>query len=118
MYQEFEEMWENTSPTVYKSINPNKKDKWEFIEFIISDLSVKKYLSEMINARNWITHSKKIITKDNSTDKNKLKTDWDAEVLSEYQIYALKRPFYWFDALNKFKAEFKIKFPLCKILPT
>lgn len=111
MYQEFEALWENTCPSVYKSSNQNQKGKWEFIEYITNDMNIKKYLAEMINARNWITHSKKMITEDNSKDKNKLKTDWDAEVLNEYQIYALKRPFYWHKALNDFKIEFDKKFP-------
>lgn len=111
MYQEFEALWENTSPTFYKSSNLNQKDKWEFIEYITNDLNIKKYLAEMINARNWITHSKKMITEDNSKDKNKLKTDWSAEVLNEYQIYALKRAFYWFEALIDFKIVFNKKFP-------
>lgn len=110
MYQEFEEMLENTSTSIYKTSNLNKKDKWLFIEFITNDLSVKKYLAEMINARNWITHSKKVITEENGNI-NKLKTDWNAEVLNEYQIYALKRPFYWHKALNDFKLEFDKKFP-------
>lgn len=111
MYQEFEALWVNTSPSIYKSVNPNKKDKWEFIEYIINDKDIKKYLAEMINARNWIIHSKKMITQNNSIESNKLKTEWTAEILNEYQIYALKRPFYWFKALNDFKIEFEKKFP-------
>jgi hypothetical protein len=111
IYQEFEFLWENTSPKDYKLSNLNQKDKFAFIDYITHDINIKKYLAEMINARNWITHSKKIITKDNSLNKNKLKTDWNAEVLNEYQIYALKRPFFWFKALNDFKIEFNIKFP-------
>ncbi len=101
MYQEFEAMWER--------IVPNKTEKWRFIESISTDAGIKKYLAEMINARNWITHSKKIITEHSGP--NKLKTDWSAEVLNEYQIYALKRPFYWFKALNDFKIEFDKNFP-------
>lgn len=108
MYQEFESLWEQ--------IVPNKSDKWGFIESITTDADIKKYLAEMINARNWITHSKKIKTenkdKENSNWSNILKKDdWDAEVLNEYQIYALKRPFYWHKALKDFKIEFDKKFP-------
>lgn len=101
MYQEFEALWEK--------IVPDKSDKWGFIESITTDADTKKYLAEMINARHWITHTMKIITKVDI--RNKLKTDWNAEELNEYQIYALKRPFYWFKALNDFKIEFNNKFP-------
>lgn len=107
MYQEFEAFWENTNPAIYNLSNPNEKNKWKFIEYITIDLDTKKYLAEMVNARNWIIHTKKIITKEDS--RNKLKTDWFAEVLNEYQIYALKRPFYWHKALNDFKIEFNKK---------
>ncbi len=110
MYQEFEALWENTSPAIYNLSKPNEKNKWKLIEYITNDLDTKKYLAEMVNARNWITHSKKIITRDNGKI-NKLKTDWNAEELNEYQIYALKKPFYWFKALKDFKIEFDKKFP-------
>ena len=108
MYQEFEALWEQ--------IVPEKSDKWGFIESISTDADIKKYLAEMINARNWIIHSKKIKTENKDKEKNNnwsniLKCNWDAEVLNEYQIYALKRPFYWHKALKDFKIEFDKKFP-------
>lgn len=114
MYQEFEFLWENTRPSVYNLSNSNEKNKWKFIEYFTNDLNTKKYLAEMINARNWIIHSKKIKTENkdkvNSNWSNILKKDdWKAEVLNEYQIYALKRPFYWYKALKDFKIEFDKK---------
>jgi hypothetical protein len=104
MYQEFESLWEQAVP--------DKTNKWGFIESISNSADIKKYLAEMINARNWITHHKKIITENKiGNPGNPLKIEWYAEVLNQYQIYALKRPFNWLKALNDFKIEFDKKFP-------
>ena len=96
MYQEFESMWELYSP--------DKTDKWGFIENFISDSDTKSYLSEMINARNNIVHSKKLMT--SHSDRNKLKTDWGASVLNEYEIFAKKRPWHWMKSLKTLSVEY------------
>lgn len=94
MYQEFESEWINFSP--------NKQDKWGFIENYISDCDTKGKLAEMINARNNIVHNKKLMTSDNPT-RNKLKIDWGANELNEFEIYANKKPFEWNTALKRLK---------------
>lgn len=94
MYQEFESEWINFSP--------NQQDKWGFIENYISDSDTKAKLAEMINARNNITHSKKLMTVDNPP-RNRLRTDWGAVKLNEYEIYAYKKPFEWNTALKRLK---------------
>lgn len=96
MYQEFESMWELYSP--------DKTDKWGFIENFILDSDTKSYLSEMINARNNIVHSKKLMT--SHSDRNKLKTDWGASVLNEYEIFAKKRPWHWMKSLKTLSVEY------------
>lgn len=96
MYQEFESLWELHSP--------NKQDKWGFIESFISDYDTKANLAEMVNARHNIVHSKKLITLD--SDRNKLKEDWGAEELNEYEIFAKKRPWYWRKSLQELKTAY------------
>ncbi len=101
MYQEFESLWE--------SRGPKKEDKWKFIEQKTSDPEIKKYLSEMINARNHILHHRNLKTEHVAKDDargikgNVLKTEWGAEEMTEYKIFATKRPWYWYKALNDFR---------------
>lgn len=94
MYQEFESEWVNYSP--------NQRDKWGFIENYISDNDTKSKLAEMINAPNNIIHSKKLMTSDNPS-KNKLRIDWGACELNEFEIYIYKKPFEWNTALKRLK---------------
>ena len=96
IYQEFEVMWE-ASPQA-------KMNKWNFIEAHTSDIDIKSYLAEMINARNNIVHSKTLFTSHSSN--NRLKDDWGARTLNEYEIFAYKAPWYWMKSLSKFKAAY------------
>ena len=93
LYQEFEAMWEEYSR--------GKQGKWDFIEAHTSDVFIKQYLAEMVNARNNIVHSKVLIT--SHSVKNRLKKEWCARSLNEYEIFAYKAPFYWRRSLNEFK---------------
>jgi hypothetical protein len=103
MYQEFESYWKNAIPRDYNPANPNQEDKFKFIEFYIAESETKDKLAEMINARNNIIHTGKIVTfhKPNNPRKNVLK--WNAENLNEYEIYAKKKPFEWNTALKRLK---------------
>jgi ribosomal protein S18 len=96
MYQQFESLWE--------AYSPDKRDKWGFIENFTSDPKTKAYLAEMINARNNIAHSRKLITF--HENKNKLQTNWGAETLNEYEIYAKIRPWNWVKSLRVFKTAY------------
>lgn len=104
LYQEFEAMWEE--------YDPSKKDKWKFIEAHTSDFGVKQFLAELINARNNVVHNKVLIT--SHSGKNKLKTDWGARILNEYEIFAHKAPLYWRKSLSEFKISFKANFDAMK----
>jgi len=92
MYQEFEVLWEQYSP--------DKQDKWGFITSVTTEPQILKGLSEMINARNNIIHSGKLNTK--HKDRNKLKSEWGAEELNEFEIFWKKKPWYWNKALREF----------------
>ncbi|MCD4756626.1 hypothetical protein K8R20_03370 [bacterium] len=92
MYQWFEGLWKNSD---------SPGDKWEFIGSKTSDVKIKQYLSEMINARNNTVHHKKLETR--QTEKNKLKTDWGAEEMTEYKMFANKRPWLWYSTLRDFE---------------
>ena len=96
MYQEFEFLWE--------SYSPDKQDKWGFIENFASNSDTKAYLAEMVNARNNIVHIKKLMTL--NTDRNKLKINWGAEQLNEYEIFAKKRPWYWMNSIHDIKVAY------------
>jgi hypothetical protein len=96
LYQEFEAMWEEYSPA--------KQDKWGFIEAHTSDPGIKQHLAELINARNNIVHSKVLITSHSNI--NKLKTEWGARALNEYEIFAYKAPLHWRKSLGEFKAAY------------
>jgi hypothetical protein len=97
LYQEFEAMWEEYSPT--------KQDKWGFIEAHTSNFGIKQLLAELINARNNVVHSKVLIT--SHSDINRLKTEWGARVFNEYEIFAYKAPLHWRKSLSEFKAAYK-----------
>ncbi|MFW6273059.1 MAG: hypothetical protein ACOC2U_04710, partial [bacterium] len=92
MYQQFESLWEEFSP--------NKDNKWIFIENYSSNPEIMKSLAEMINARNNIIHKKNIETK--HSERNRLRTDWNAERLNEFEIFALKKPWIWYKDLRRF----------------
>lgn len=96
MYQIFEEVWERAVP--------NKEDKWKFIERNTSDNRIKKNLAEMINARNWIAHHRVLKTENkvDSKGNNKLKVDWNAQALNQFQIFYRKKPWEWNIALKDF----------------
>ena len=94
MYQEFETLWE-----IY---SPEKKNKWGFIERFASNVFVKSNLAEMINARNNIVHQRKLMTKE-ILPLNKLKTEWGAVKLNEFEIFSKKKPWQWKNAFLEFK---------------
>ncbi len=96
LYQEFEVMWEEYSPKM--------QDKWGFIEAHTSDFVIKQLLVELINARNNVVHNKVLIT--SHSDKNRLKTEWGARALNEYEIFAYKAPLHWRKSLSEFKTAF------------
>ena len=96
LYQEFEAMWEEYSPT--------KDDKWGFIEAHTSNIDIKQLLAELINARNNVVHCKALIT--SHAVRNKLKTEWGARALNEYEIFAYKAPLHWRKSLSEFKAAY------------
>lgn len=96
LYQEFEAMWEK-----YSSI---KQDKWGFIEAHTSDSGIKQLLAELINARNNVVHSKVLIT--SHSGMNRLKTEWGARTMNEYEIFAYKAPLYWRKSLSEFKVAY------------
>jgi hypothetical protein len=97
MYQLWEKEWETWKNS---SENPNSS-KWDFIESKTSDLTMKKNLSELINARNNIIHRHQLIT-GNFLPRNRLKTEWSAEEYNEYQIFSNKKPWIWFNKLKEF----------------
>lgn len=101
MYQEFENMWE-----IY---SPNKDDKWRFIEHVVSSRLTKANLAEMINARNNIVHNKQLKTAHSS--RNRLKTDWGARPMDEYEIFAMKQAWGWHTSLVQFSKEFHLLYP-------
>lgn len=105
MYQDFESLWKAIAPSVYNTDHPTEKNKWKFIEHYTNDNDDKKYLAEMINARNNIIHSKKLKTfhSDEKGLENRLKTDWGSEELNDYEIFIKKRPWHWSKSLKKFK---------------
>jgi hypothetical protein len=96
MYQLFESGFETSCMS----------NKWGYIESKTSDSVVKKNLAEMINARNWITHHRKLKTEhktsSNSSEKNTLKTDWGAESFNQFQIFYRGKPWDWRSSLNMF----------------
>ncbi len=96
LYQEFEAMWEKYSPI--------KQDKWGFIEAHTSDFGIKQFLAELINARNNVVHSKVLIT--SHSGMNRLKTEWGARTMNEYEIFAYKAPLYWRKSLSEFKVAY------------
>jgi hypothetical protein len=97
MYQLWEKEWETWKNS---SGNP-KASKWDFIESKTSDQTIKKNLSELINARNNIIHRHQLIT-GNFLPRNRLKTEWSAEEYNEYQIFSNKKPWIWFNKLKEF----------------
>jgi hypothetical protein len=93
MYQEFELLWERD--------NPQKTDKWEFIEKYTTDCAEKVALAELVNARNWIAHNG--ILKTEHTKRNRLKCDWGASRMSEFEIFTRKKPWEWYHKISTFK---------------
>lgn len=97
MYQQFEAKW-----YVWEEGRNAQKNKWDFIQVITQDISIKAALAEMINARNWVAHSGVLKTED--SDRNKLKSgpQWRTSILTEYEIFAHKKPWVWNIALKQF----------------
>lgn len=98
MYQEFEILWE--------SYDPSKGNKWSFIETHTTDRDEKDALAEMVNARNWVAHTGHLKTEHKASGmRNVLKTDagWAAKPMSEYEIFAHKKPWVWRSKLTSFK---------------
>ena len=93
MYQQFELLWEHVSH--------QKVEKWVFIEKYAIDCAEKVALAELVNARNWVAHHG--ILKTEHKKENRLKCDWGASRMSEFEIFARKKPWEWYHKMLTFK---------------
>lgn len=70
--------------------------KWQAIQNSNLDHQQKRYLAEILIARNVILHQKQCAIKQNADGFKTAQRNYGVSVFSEYRIYELKRPWFWY----------------------
>ena len=80
--------------------------KWKAIQNSNLNLTQKRYLTEILIARNVILHQNKCAIKENAGGFKKGQQDFGISAFSEYRMYESKRPWHWYyDGLIPFIKE-------------